>query len=147
MLLKSFGIACLAMCAFTGALTTPALAIDVTRMEQVVQARTADNQFMGAVLVARDDDILLDKAYGAANLEWDIPNTPSTRFRIGSLGKQFTAAAILLLEEQGKLKLHDQVKSYLPDMPASWDKITLFNLLTQTSAFTTSPTCPTSAPQ
>jgi CubicO group peptidase (beta-lactamase class C family) len=133
MLVKSFGIACLAICAFIGALTASALAIDVTRMEKVVQARTADNQFMGAVLVARGDVILLDKAYGAANLEWDIPNTPSTRFRVGSLGKQFTVAAVLLLEERGKLKLDDPVKSYLPDMPASWDKITLFNLLTQTS--------------
>jgi CubicO group peptidase (beta-lactamase class C family) len=133
MLVKSCGIARLALCAFISILTTPALAMDVTRMEQVVQARAVDDQFMGAVLVAQGDDILLDKAYGAANLEWDIPNTPSTRFRIGSLGKQFTAAAILLLEEQGKLKLHDQVRCYLPDMPASRDKITLFNLLTQTS--------------
>ena len=103
------------------------------RMEQVVQADAADNQFMGAVLVAKGDTILLDKGYGAANLDWNIPNTPATRLRIGSLAKQFTAAAILLLEERGKLKLDDSVKTYLPDAPPSWDKITLFNLLTQTS--------------
>jgi CubicO group peptidase (beta-lactamase class C family) len=111
----------------------PAHAADVARMEQVVQARAADNQFMGAVLVAKGDDILLDKAYGSANLEWDIPNTPSTRFRAGSLNKQFVAAAILLLEERGKLALDRPVKAYLSDMPASWDRITLFNLLTHTS--------------
>ena len=81
----------------------------------------------------RATDCLLDKGYGAADLEWDIANTPTTRFRIGSLGKQFTAAAILLLEERGRLKLTDPVKTWWPDAPASWDRITLFNLLTQTS--------------
>jgi len=102
-------------------------------MEQVVQADTADNQFMGAVLVAKGDTILLDKGYGAANLEWDIPNTPATRFRIGSLAKQFAAAAILLLNERGKVRLDAPVKTYLPGAPAAWDRITLFNLLTMTS--------------
>jgi len=111
----------------------PARAADVTRMEQVLQAAAVDNKFMGAVLVAQGDTILLDKGYGSANLEWNIPNTPETRFRIGSLTKQFAAAAILLLEERGKLKLDDLVKVYYPDAPASWDRITLFNLLTQTS--------------
>jgi CubicO group peptidase (beta-lactamase class C family) len=111
----------------------PARAADVARMEQVIRTQTADNGFMGAVLVAQGDTILLDKGYGAANLEWNIPNTPTTRFRIGSLGKQFTAAAILLLEERGKLKIDDPVKVYLPDAPEAWNKVTLFNLLTQTS--------------
>src|SRR5471032_2659362 len=113
--------------------TGAARAQSVSRMEQVVQVDAADNQFMGSVLVAQGDTILLDKGYGAANLEWDIPNTPATRLRIGSLAKQFTAAAILLLEERGKLKLDDPVRTYLPDAPAAWDRITLFNLLTQTS--------------
>jgi CubicO group peptidase (beta-lactamase class C family) len=114
-------------------LILPARAADVARMEQVLQAAAVDNKFMGAVLVAQGDTILLDKGYGSANLEWNIPNTPQTRFRIASLTKQFAAAAILLLEERGKLKLDDPVKSYIPDAPAGWDKITLFNLLTQTS--------------
>lgn len=115
---------------FAPALPEPARAADVARMEQVIQTET---EFMGAVLVAQGDTILLDKGYGAANLEWSIPNTPATRFRIGSLGKQFTAAAILLLEERGKLKIGDPIRTYLPDAPAAWDKITLLNLLTQTS--------------
>lgn len=117
----------------TAGLTMPGRAADAARMEQVIQVDAADNQFMGAVLVARGDTILLDKGYGAANLEWNIPDTPATRFRIGSLAKQFTAAAILLLEERGKLKLGDPVRTYLPNAPAAWDRITLFNLLTQTS--------------
>jgi CubicO group peptidase (beta-lactamase class C family) len=124
------GIALLPILGFAATLTAAA---DVPRMEQVLQAAAVDNKFMGAVLVARGDAILVDKAYGAANLEWNIPNTPQTRFRIGSLTKQFAAAAILLLEERGKLKLDDPVRTYIPDAPAAWDRITLFNLLTQTS--------------
>jgi len=102
------------------------------RMDQVVQSYVPA-RFMGTVLVARGDTVVLSKAYGAANLEWNIPNTPATKFRLGSLTKQFTAASILLLEERGKLKVDEPVKTYLPDAPAAWDKITIFNLLTHSS--------------
>jgi len=68
-----------------------------------------------------------------ADLEWSVPNSPTTRFNIASMTKQFTAAAILLLEDRGKLKTDDMVKKYLPDAPASWDKITIYHLLTHTS--------------
>src|SRR5262245_58571440 len=74
---------------------------DITRMDQVVESYANGMQFMGSVLVARGDDILFSKSYGMANLEWKVPNTPTTKFRIGSITKQFTAAAILLLEERG----------------------------------------------
>jgi CubicO group peptidase (beta-lactamase class C family) len=104
----------------------------VTRMEQIIQANVP-KQFMGTVLVAQDGKVLLDKGYGFANLEWDIPNTPTTKFRLGSITKQFTAASILLLEERGKLKVEDPVKKYIPDAPAAWDKITIFHVLTHTS--------------
>jgi len=102
-------------------------------MEQIIQSYVADHKFMGSVLVARDGKTLLDKGYGFANLEWQVPNTPTTKFRIGSITKQFTAASILLLEERGKLKTDDPVKKYMPDAPAAWDKITIFHLLTHTS--------------
>jgi CubicO group peptidase (beta-lactamase class C family) len=102
-------------------------------MDQIVQSYVANGQFMGSVLVARSDEILLSKGYGSANLEWQVANQPSTKFRLGSLTKQFTAAAILLLEERGKLKVEDPVKKYLPDAPSAWDKITIFHLLTHTS--------------
>ena len=85
------------------------------------------------MLVARGADILITKGYGSANLEWDIPDTPSTKFRLGSVTKQFTAASILLLEERGKLKVEDPVKKYMPDAPAAWDKITIFHVLTHTA--------------
>ena len=102
-------------------------------MEEVVQTYVRDKTFMGAVLVARGSDVILNKGYGSANLEWDIPNTPATKFRLGSITKQFTAAAILLLAERGKLTLDDPIKKHLPDAPAAWDAITIFHLLTHTS--------------
>jgi CubicO group peptidase (beta-lactamase class C family) len=105
---------------------------DVRRLEEVVDALAAQG-FMGAVLVARGDEVLLNKGWGQANVEWNVPNTPSTRFRIASITKQFTAAAILLLEERGKLSVDDPVRKYLPDAPASWNTITIFHLLTHTS--------------
>ena len=104
-----------------------------SRMEQIVQDSVSRKVFMGTVLVARDDEILLDKGYGFANLELDVPDTPATKFRLGSVTKEFTAAAIMLLQERGKLSVNDLVKKYMPDAPAAWDKITIFNILTHTS--------------
>jgi len=102
-------------------------------MDQVIQSYVDSNQFMGAVLVARGDEVLLSKGYGFANLEWKIPNTPETEFRLGSITKQFTAASVLLLEEQGKLRIDDPIGNCLRDIPESWSKITIFHLLTHTS--------------
>jgi CubicO group peptidase (beta-lactamase class C family) len=106
---------------------------DAARLEDVVQSYVRARTFAGAVLVARGTDVILSKGYGAANLEWDIPNTPATKFRLGSVTKQFTAASILLLEERGKLTLDDPIRKHVPDAPAAWDKITIYNLLTHTS--------------
>jgi len=115
------------------------------RMEQVLQHYTSHHEFMGSALVAREGKVLLSKGYGSANLEWKIPNSPATKFRLGSITKQFTAASILLLQERGKLSLQDPVKKYLPDAPAAWDKVTIFHLLTHTSGipnFTSFPEYP-----
>src|SRR5258708_21260890 len=122
------------LCSFLCVLGYGAAAQDhAAALDAVVQPYVAKKTFMGAVLVARGGDILLDKGYGSANLEWDIPNTPTTKFRLGSLTKQFTAASILLLEERGRLKIDDPVTKYLPDAPSAWDRITSFNLLTHSS--------------
>jgi CubicO group peptidase (beta-lactamase class C family) len=121
------------LAAIVMATATTALAQDVPRIEQLVQSYAPGGAFMGAVLIARGDEVVLSKGYGSANLEWNVPNTASTKFRLGSLTKQFTAASILLLEERGKLKVDDPVKKYLPDAPAAWDAITVFHLLTHTS--------------
>jgi CubicO group peptidase (beta-lactamase class C family) len=110
-----------------------AAAQDVARMRDVVRRYVDDQTFMGTVLVARDGEVLLSEGFGFANLEWKIPNTPVTKFRLGSVTKQFTGAAILLLEERGKLSLDDSVKKHWPDAPAAWDSVTVFHLLTHTA--------------
>jgi CubicO group peptidase (beta-lactamase class C family) len=115
---------------------------NTARMEEIIHSYVSDKQFMGTVLVARDQTVILDKAYGYANLEWNIQNTPTTKFRLGSITKQFTSACIFLLQERGKLKIDDPVKKYMPDAPAAWDKVTIYNLLTHTSgipSFTSFP--------
>jgi CubicO group peptidase (beta-lactamase class C family) len=85
-----------------------------------------------AVLVAQGDEALLEAAYGMANLEHDIPVTPDTIFRIGSVTKQFTAVGILLLEQDGLLRVEDPISKFLPDYPRG-DEITLRHLLSHTS--------------
>jgi CubicO group peptidase (beta-lactamase class C family) len=103
------------------------------RLGEVAKSYTAGNAFMGTVLVAEGDRILLDQGYGMADLEWNIPNAPEVKFRLGSLTKQFTATLVLLLQQDGKLHIEDPVGKYLPDAPKSWEKITLVNLLGHTS--------------
>jgi CubicO group peptidase (beta-lactamase class C family) len=122
---------------------------DAARMDQVVQSYVANKTFMGTALVAKGDHVLFSKGYGFANLEWNIPNAPNTKFRLGSVTKQFTAASILLLEERGKLKTDDPIKKYIPEAPAAWDKITLFHILTHTAGipnFTSFPDYPKIGP-
>jgi CubicO group peptidase (beta-lactamase class C family) len=88
---------------------------------------------MGSILVARDGKVLLSKGYGMANLELDVPNTPQTKFRLASVTKQFTAMAILLLQQQGKLNVQDPICKYIQDCPEAWQPITIHHLLTHTS--------------
>lgn len=103
------------------------------RLQTIVKAYTPGNSFMGAILVADGDRILLNQGFGMASLEWNIPNDPETKFRVCSLTKQFTAALVLLLEQDGKLHIDDPVGRYLPDAPGGWEKITVRELLDQTS--------------
>lgn len=109
------------------------VAQDTARMAQIVEAPGPDDPFMGTVLVAKDGAVGFEKSLGFANVEWQVPNTPATKFRIGSVTKQFTAVAILLLEERGLLAIGDPVSKYLPDAPNAWANVTVFHLLTHTS--------------
>ena len=86
-----------------------------------------------AVQIVQNGKVLYRKALGMANLELDIPMTPDHVFRIGSVSKQFTAAAILQLMEQGKLSLQDEITKFIPDYPTQGKKITVEHLLTHTS--------------
>ena len=88
---------------------------------------------MGSVLVAKEGSVVFERSYGWANLEWKIPHTAATKFRLGSVTKQFTAAAILLLEEKGKLKLDDPLSRFVPSAPEAWKPLTVHQLLTHTS--------------
>lgn len=117
----------------TGLAQTTDEAATRARLEQIANSYTPNNAFMGTVLVVQGDRVLLDKGYGMASLEWQTPNTPEAKFRLGSLTKQFTATLVLLLQQDGKLSINDPISKYLPDAPPAWAKITLANLLGHTS--------------
>lgn len=86
-----------------------------------------------ALAIVRDGRIVKAKGYGLANIELDVPVKPETIFQTGSVGKQFTATAVMMLVEDGKIHLDDSIGKYLPGSPASWNNITVRNLLTHTS--------------
>ncbi|KAA6346345.1 putative penicillin-binding protein PbpX [termite gut metagenome] len=92
------------------------------------------NLFNGSVLVAEQGEVIYKKGFGMANMEWDIPNGPDTKHRLGSITKQFTAMLILQLAVEGKLDLHEPITTYLPDYPkANGDRITTHHLLTHSA--------------
>ena len=109
-------------------------------LDALVQQQVKAGTFSGSVLVAHGDTILLRKGYGLANRELGVPNSPATEFRIGSLSKQFTAMAILMLEQRGKLHVQDPVCAYVPNCPAAWRPMTIHHLLTHESGLPASPT-------
>jgi CubicO group peptidase (beta-lactamase class C family) len=86
-----------------------------------------------ALAVVRDGHLINARGYGLANIELDVRVKPETIFQTGSVGKQFTATAIMMLVEEGKIGLDDKISTYLPVTPAKWDEITVRNLLTHTS--------------
>jgi CubicO group peptidase (beta-lactamase class C family) len=101
-------------------------------LDDYTQAAFKTNEFNGTVLVMQKAKPVYKKAFGMADREWDIANTVNTKFRIGSVTKQFTAACILQLAEQGKLSLDDKLTKYIPDYPKG-DSITIHMLLNHTS--------------
>ena len=104
------------------------------RLDALATSYAKAGQLNGTVLVAKQGKIVFVKGYGLANREWNQPNAADTKFRIGSLTKQFTAVLVMQLVEKGQLKIDAPVTTYLPDYPkASGDKITLHHLLTHTS--------------
>lgn len=103
------------------------------KLAEYADALAAQGRFSGVVLVAREGKVVFGHAYGMANYELDAPNTTETKFRIGSLTKPFTAAAIMLLQERGKLSVQDSICKYVADCPAAWQPVTLRQLLSHTS--------------
>ncbi len=104
--------------------------VDVARqMNEFVTSRA----FSGVVLVARDGHVLFQKAYGMANREHEVPNRLDTKFRMASVTKQFTAMAVMILAERGKLDLNDPICKYVESCPKTWANITVRHLLNHTS--------------
>jgi CubicO group peptidase (beta-lactamase class C family) len=104
-----------------------------TELDTIMQKVTKAGVFSGSVLAARDGKIILSQGYGLADRDKKIPNTAQTRYRIYSITKQFTAMAILMLQEQGKLNVQDPICQFISNCPAAWKEITLHHLLTHTS--------------
>ena len=101
---------------------------------KLIDTYTDYKTFNGSVLVAENGIVIYKKGFGFANMEWDIPNAPNTKHRLGSVTKQFTGMLILQLAEQGKIDLQAPITTYLPDYPkANGDIITTHHLLTHTS--------------
>ena len=121
------------LCACLLALSVAAEAQDLLpKFDEYAQAAARAERFSGAILVARDGKVLVSKGYGMADIENEVPNTPETKFRLGSLTKQFTAAAVLLLQERGKLSVQDSVCKYVAPCPEAWRPVTVHHLLSHT---------------
>jgi CubicO group peptidase (beta-lactamase class C family) len=110
----------------------PPLAGAALQIDQYMNGLVESGAFQGATLVARDGRVLIGRGYGPANPD-GTPNTARTRFRLASITKQFTAAAILILQAQGKLNVSDPICNYFDPCPEAWRSINLRHLLTHTS--------------
>ena len=104
-----------------------------SRINEYMNSQVKTSRFSGSILVARGGKVLLARGYGLANIELNVVNDPGSKFRLGSVTQQFTAMAILELQEQGRLSIQDSVCKYIPDCPNDWQAIKIVNLLTHTS--------------
>jgi len=103
-------------------------------VDDVISSEMAAQHIPGLALsVMRDGAVIKAQGYGRANVELDVPVKPETIFQTGSVGKQFTATAVMMLIEEGKLNLDDPISKYLPGTPAGWSAIRVRHLLSHTS--------------
>jgi CubicO group peptidase (beta-lactamase class C family) len=103
-------------------------------VDKYVSAQLAERHIPGAaVAVIKNGKVIKTKGYGVASVEFNVPATPETVFEIGSVSKQITAAAVMLLVEDGKINLDEKISKYLPNTPEAWKEITVRHLLTHTS--------------
>jgi CubicO group peptidase (beta-lactamase class C family) len=112
------------------------------RLNTYVKASADHLRFNGAVLVKHEGQVLLSRGMGLANFEHEVPVTPATKFRIGSITKQFAAMLILQQVQAGRIKLEDPINQYLADPPEAWQPVTVHHLLCHTGGifnFTDSP--------
>ena len=118
--------------------TTPAIAEGP--VDKLIHAEMQKQHIPGlSLLVARSGKIIRAQGYGLSNVELQVPVKPETVFQSGSLGKQFTATAVMMLVEEGKVLLDDPIKRYLKDGPDTWNQVTVRELLSHTAGFTDYP--------
>jgi CubicO group peptidase (beta-lactamase class C family) len=111
-----------------------------TKVDEYIRAEMQAQQIPGlALAVIKDGKTVIARGYGLANVEHQVPVKPETIFQSGSTGKQFTATAVMMLVEEGKLSLDDKITKYFPDGPEAWQKITVRHMLTHTSGMTDYP--------
>jgi CubicO group peptidase (beta-lactamase class C family) len=103
------------------------------KVDEYIDPLIQMEKFSGSILIAQKGEILFSKGYGMANYEHNVPNTSHTKFRMGSLTKQFTAMAIMQLQEKGLLDVEGPIIKYFPDYPEAGKIITIHHLLTHTS--------------
>jgi CubicO group peptidase (beta-lactamase class C family) len=101
--------------------------------DSYVKGLAPAQHFRGTIVAERNGQVLVEKSYGTAVEEWQIPDSPETRFELASVSKQFTAAAILQLADASKLNVEDPISKYYPDIPPAWKGMTIHHLLTHTS--------------
>ena len=132
---KIIAIAAISSLLLFSAIPDTGLALDKeSNIDSLISAYHKYGQFNGSVLVADGGEVIFKKGYGLANMEWNIPNQPDTKFRIGSITKQFTSMLIMQLVEAGKIKLEGKITDYLPDYRKdTGEKVTIHHLLTHTS--------------
>ena len=106
------------------------------KVDEYMNAALRVDGFSGTILVARDGKPIVSKGYGMANIELNVPNKPENIFRLGSVTKQFTAMAVMMLQERGKLSVSDPICKYFTECPEAWKPLTIRNLLTHTSGIT-----------
>ena len=111
----------------------PARRLDCHQINTLLMQEAAHQHFSGSVLLAHHGKVLLSKGYSMADWSKQVSNTPHTTFYLGSTTKQFTAMAILILQAQSKLQVHDHICSYLAPCPHTWQQVTIHELLTHTS--------------
>jgi CubicO group peptidase (beta-lactamase class C family) len=102
-------------------------------IDEYLRDLTENQAFSGSVLIAKEGNILLNNGYGMADVENNKKNTSQTQFRIGSVTKQFTAMAVLILHMQKKIDIYEPVCSYIENCPDDWIEITIHQLLAHTS--------------
>lgn len=112
------------------------------KVDELFNGHAAVSGFSGSMMLASHGKPLVSKGYGYANAEWHVPNTPQTKFRIGSVTKQFTSMMVMQLRERGNIKLEDSVCVYVAPCADAWKPVTIHHLLTHTSGIPTYTSLP-----